>query len=69
MKRILRYVHGSLDLGFHLYRTSLVDLTVYSNADWADCLDTRRSTSGYGVFLGEQPHLLVVEASRYYLTI
>ena len=53
MKRILRYVQGTLDLGFHLHRTSPDDLTVYSDADWAGCPDTRRSTSGYGVFLGD----------------
>jgi hypothetical protein len=46
MKRILRYLQGTLDLGFHLHRTSPVDLTVYSNADWAGCPETRRSTSG-----------------------
>ena len=53
MKRILRYIQGTLDLGFHLLRTSTPDLTVYTNADWANCPDTRRSTSGYGVFLGD----------------
>jgi len=53
MKRILRYIQGTLELGFHLHRTSPVDLTVYSDADWAGCPETRRSTSGYGVFLGD----------------
>ena len=53
MKRILRYVQGTLDLCFYLHRTSPVDLTVYSDANWAGCPDTRRSTSGYGVFLGD----------------
>ena len=53
MKRILRYVQGTLDLGFYLHRTSPYDIIVYSDADWAGCPDTRRSTSSYGVFLGD----------------
>jgi hypothetical protein len=53
MKRILRYIQGTLELGFHLHRTSPVDLIVYSDADWAECPEIRHSTSGYGVFLGD----------------
>jgi hypothetical protein len=54
MKRILRYLQVILDLGLHLHRTSPVDLTVYTDADWAGCPDTRKSTSGYAVFLGDK---------------
>jgi hypothetical protein len=53
MKRILRYLQGTLDLGLHLHRTSPVDLTVYTDANWAGCPDTHKSTSGYAVFLGD----------------
>lgn len=53
MKRILQYLQGTKDLGLHLYRTSPFDITVYFDADWAGCPDTRRSTSGYAVFLGD----------------
>jgi hypothetical protein len=53
MKRILRYLQGSHDLGLHLSRSAPLDLTVYSDADWAGCPDTRCSTSGYAVFLGD----------------
>jgi hypothetical protein len=53
MKRILRYLQGSHDLGLHLFPSAPLDLTVYSDADWAGCPDTRRSTSGYAVFLGD----------------
>ncbi|GKE48622.1 ribonuclease H-like domain-containing protein, partial [Tanacetum coccineum] len=31
---------------------SLADLVAYSDADWVGCPNTRRSTSGYCVFLG-----------------
>jgi hypothetical protein len=35
-----------------LGRSSTAELIVYTDADWAGCPDTRRSTSGYAVFLG-----------------
>jgi hypothetical protein len=53
MKRILRYLQGTLDLGLHLHRTTPADLLVYTDTDWAGCPDTRKSTSGYDVFLGD----------------
>ena len=53
LKRILRYIHGTLHLGLLIRPSAQSDLVVYSNADWAGCPDTRRSTSGYAVFLGD----------------
>jgi len=35
-----------------LHRSSSAELIVYTDADWAGCPDTRRSTSGYAIFLG-----------------
>ncbi|GJZ46816.1 ribonuclease H-like domain-containing protein [Tanacetum coccineum] len=52
LKRILRYVQGTLDYGLQLFSSSTTDLVAYSDADWAGCPTTRRSTSGYCVFLG-----------------
>jgi hypothetical protein len=52
MKRTLRYLRGTLDYGLLLRRSASSELTVYTDADWAGCPDTRRSTSGYAVFLG-----------------
>ena len=52
LKRLLRYVRGTVDLGLVLHRSCSVELVVYTDADWAGCPDTRRSTSGFAVFLG-----------------
>jgi hypothetical protein len=53
MKRILHYLQGTPDYGLLLRRSSSFDLVVYTDADWAGCPDTRRSTLGYAVFLGD----------------
>jgi hypothetical protein len=53
LKRILRYIRGTLQFGLLLRRSSCSDLVVYNDADWAGCSDTRKSTSGYAVFLGD----------------
>ena len=53
LKRILRYLQGTLDLGLLLRPSTSSDLVVYTDADWAGCPDTRKSTSGYAVFLGD----------------
>ncbi|GJY33208.1 ribonuclease H-like domain-containing protein [Tanacetum coccineum] len=52
LKRILRYVRGTLDYGLQLFSSSTTDLVAYSDADWAGCPTTRMSTLGYCVFLG-----------------
>jgi len=46
VKRILRYLKGSIDLQL-TYRGSLKPLTGYTDSDWAGDHDTRRSTSRY----------------------
>jgi len=53
LKRILRYIRGTLHLGLLLRPSTQSDLLVYTDADWAVCPDTRKSTSGYVVFLGD----------------
>nr|GEW72464.1 cysteine-rich receptor-like protein kinase 2 [Tanacetum cinerariifolium] len=45
LKRILRYVRGTLDYGLQSFSTSTTDLVAYSDADWAGSPTTRRSTS------------------------
>jgi hypothetical protein len=53
LKRILRYIRGTLDMALLVRPSSQIELVVYSDADWAGCPDTRRSTSVYAVFHGD----------------
>lgn len=53
LKRILWYVKGTISHGLQLNRSAPTSLIVYTDADWAGCPTTRRSTSGYCVFLGD----------------
>jgi hypothetical protein len=41
-----------MDLGLTISASPSMDIVAYSDADWAGCPDTRRSTSGYCVYLG-----------------
>ena len=52
IKRILRYVKGTAHLGLQIHVGSTPDLVAYSDADWVGCPDTRKSTSGFCIFLG-----------------
>lgn len=53
LKRIVRYVQGTKSKGLQLLKSQGMKLKVYSNADWAGCPSTRRSTSGFCVYLGD----------------
>jgi hypothetical protein len=52
IKRILRYLQGCLKLGLKIIKNNSLLVSAFSDADWACCLDDRRSTGGYAVFLG-----------------
>ncbi|XP_021979131.1 uncharacterized mitochondrial protein AtMg00810-like [Helianthus annuus] len=52
VKRILRYVKGTLSYGLTFSSPTNTTLVGYSYADWARCIETRRSTYGYSVYLG-----------------
>ncbi|XP_050890101.1 uncharacterized mitochondrial protein AtMg00810-like [Lathyrus oleraceus] len=53
LKRILHYVQGTLHFGLHLSPSLITKLISYTDADWGGCPYTRRSTSGYCFFLGD----------------
>jgi histone deacetylase 1/2 len=54
VKRILRYIQGTLSDGLSLRRPNASPdlLTAFSDADWAGNSDDRRSTGGYAIFYG-----------------
>jgi hypothetical protein len=47
VKRIFRYVSGTLDYGILFRKTTPKILTGYVNSNYADCLDSARSTTGF----------------------
>ncbi|XP_019052175.1 PREDICTED: uncharacterized protein LOC109114278 [Nelumbo nucifera] len=51
-KRILRYLKGTLPFGLHFSPSDTLRLQAFSDADWAGCLDDRRSQSGFCIFMG-----------------
>ena len=66
LKRILRYLQGTLSLGLTMHHSSPANLVVYMDADQVRCPYTRRSTSGYAVFLGDN---LVSWSSKHQHTV
>jgi len=52
VRRILRYVKGTINAGLHFTSNTTLDFFTFSNADWAGCPTTRRSTTGFCTFLG-----------------
>ena len=48
VKRVMRYVQGTRNLGiFFNNKSNPPELLGFSDADWAGCQDSRKSTSGY----------------------
>ncbi|GJT28469.1 ribonuclease H-like domain-containing protein [Tanacetum coccineum] len=45
LKRVLRYVRSTLDFRLQLYTSITGSLVAYTNADWAGCSTTRRSSA------------------------
>lgn len=50
MKRVLRFISGTLEHGICLHKVTSFDISGYSDADWAG--DIRRSHGGYAVHIG-----------------
>nr|GEY22008.1 retrovirus-related Pol polyprotein from transposon TNT 1-94 [Tanacetum cinerariifolium] len=54
VKRIYRYLRGTINTGLWYTKDSSFKLTGFSDADYAGCKDTFKSTSSGAQFLGEQ---------------
>ncbi|GJZ21645.1 retrovirus-related pol polyprotein from transposon TNT 1-94 [Tanacetum coccineum] len=54
VKRVFRYLQGSINMGLWYPKDTAMALTAYADADHAGCQDTRRSTSGSAQFLGDK---------------
>lgn len=50
---VIHYLKGSPGQGLLFSASSSLRLTAFSDADWGGCLETRRSTTGYMVFIGD----------------
>ncbi|GJY13922.1 retrovirus-related pol polyprotein from transposon TNT 1-94 [Tanacetum coccineum] len=54
VKRIFRYLRGTVNRGLRYSKDSAIALTAFAVADHAGCQDTRRSTSGSMQMLGDR---------------
>ncbi|KAB2634323.1 hypothetical protein D8674_038379 [Pyrus ussuriensis x Pyrus communis] len=47
VKRILRYIQGTIGYGLHYTKSKEFNITTYSDSDWAADINTRRSITGF----------------------
>lgn len=66
VKRILSYIHGTLNLGLKIGITKSMIVNAFSDTDSAGCVDDRRSTGGFAVYLGDN---LVSQSARKQATV
>lgn len=62
LKRSLRYINGTQTLGFYISKVQDLQLSAYCDSDWADCKETRRSTTCFCTLV--RPNLISWSAKR-----
>lgn len=55
VKCIIRYLKSTINHGMFFFKKYSLKLHVYSNADWAECSDDRRSTGSFYIFFEFHP--------------
>jgi len=53
VQRILRYIKSSPAQGIFFPKSTDIQLKGFSDPDWASCITSRRSTTGFCIFLGD----------------
>ena len=56
VKKNLRYIRGTVSLGLTFTKSSSTLVSAFSDADWAGCVDDRKSIAGFAVYFG--PNLI-----------
>ncbi|GKF56938.1 hypothetical protein Tco_0170475, partial [Tanacetum coccineum] len=64
VKRVFRYLKGTINMGLWYPKDTRFDLTAFADVDYASYQDTKRSTSGSAPFFGRKARQLVIQETK-----
>ena len=50
--RVVRYIKGIAGLGLFMPNNNMSELVAYCDSDWGECIESKKSVTGYIVKLG-----------------